>query len=102
MSGLNQLTASFTETTAATNEIVAAVANRKIVVTNLVLVCASANSVNWENGTTDISGVMSFAANGGYSLSGSRLLETTAGAALQLTQTDASVVAGHLSYRLEQ
>ncbi len=101
MAGPIELTKSFTETTGALNEIVAAVTGKKIIVTSLVLVCTSANSVNWEDGTTDISGVMSFPANGGYSMSGSRLLETTAGAALQLTQTGATVVSGHLSYRLE-
>ena len=101
MAGPIELTASFTETTAATNEIIAAVAGKKIIVTSLVLVCASANGINWEDGTTDISGVMSFTANGGYSLSGSRLLETTAAAALQMTQTGATVVSGHLTYHYE-
>ena len=101
MAGPIEITASYTKTTAATNDVIAAVTGKKIIVTSLVLVCAAANSVNWEDGTTDISGVMSFAANGGYSLSGSRLLETTAGATLALTQTGATVVSGHLTYHLE-
>ena len=101
MAGPIELTAKINENTAATNTIVAAVTGRKIVVTSIVLVCLGSNGVNWEDGTTDISGVMTFDANGGYSLSGARLLETTAGAALQLTQTVADVVSGHISYKLE-
>ena len=76
------LQASISENTAATNEIVAAVTGKRIVVDSLVLVCTAANTLNWEDGTTDISGVMSFAANGGYTMSGGNLLSTSAGAAL--------------------
>ena len=101
MAGRVTLTATFTENTAATNTIVAAVTGKKIIVTSLVLVCLVSNGVNWEDGVTDISGVMTFGANGGYSLSGDRLLETTAGAVLALTQTVADVVSGHITYHLE-
>lgn len=103
LNDIHQLTQTtvINESTAATNEIVVAAAGKKIVVTNIVLVCSAANTVNWEDGTTDISGVMSFAANGGYSMSGMRLLETTAGNALQLTSGSAEQVSGHISYYLE-
>jgi len=101
MSGPIELTAVIDESTAATNTIVAAVTSKKIVVKSIVLVCSAANTVNWEDGTTDISGVMSFAANGGYSMSGGNLLETTAGTLLALTSGSAQQVSGHISYTLE-
>ena len=81
-----------------TGTVVTAVTGKKIVVTSIVLVCAAAVSVNWEDDTTDISGVMSFPALGGYAMSGDRLLETTAGNALKLTLSDTIQVSGHISY----
>ncbi len=89
------------ENTAATNTIVAAVTGFKIVVDSVVLVCTLANTVNWENGVTDISGVMSFGATGGYAVSGGNLMETATGAVLALTLGSAALVSGHISYHLE-
>ena len=101
MAGPIDFQAVISENTAARNAIVAAVTGKRIVVTNIVLVCTVANTVVWESSTTALSGVMSFDASGGYSMSGGALLKTASGEALNITQTVASLVTGHLTYRLE-
>ncbi len=92
--------ATFSENTAATNVIIAAVAAKKLRILSLVVSCGGgANSINWESGTTDISGVMSFADDGGYSMAHDMgILQTAVGEAFSLTQTAATVVSGHLTY----
>ncbi len=92
--------ATFSENTAATNVIIAAATTKKLRILSLVLTCGGgANTVNWESGTTDISGLMSFAALGGYSLAHDMgILVTAVGEAFSLTQTAATVVSGHLTY----
>lgn len=101
--GTTQLTTKFavvSESTAADNEIVALVGGKKIRVLSLSVVCAAANTLTWKSSTAGaISGAMSFAANGGYTLSSDYgLFETTAGEALQLGQSGATQVSGHVSY----
>lgn len=89
------------ESTQASNEIVAAVAGKKIRVVSVVLVCSAANVVTWQSAATAISGPMSFAANGGYALaSEAPLFETVAGEALNLLSGSAVQVSGHILYGL--
>jgi hypothetical protein len=106
----NQMTASGTVVTpkfasisvaaSGDNSVVAAVSSKKIRVLSYVLVADAAVAVKWRNGTTDISGAMSFAANGGaapgYCPVG--FFETSATAALQLNLSAAVGVRGHLTY----
>ena len=83
------------------NTLVAAVASKKIRVLGYVLVAAGAVNVNFEDGTTDISGVMNLPANGGVSFAGGRVapaFETTANTLLGLTLSAAVQVSGHLAY----
>lgn len=97
----DELFAVINESTAASNEIVAAVANKRIRVVNVVLVCSAANVVTWQSAATAISGPMSFAANGGYALeSDTALFETVAGEALNLLSGSAVQVSGHILYGL--
>lgn len=85
---------------AATAEIVAAVTGKRIRVLAYTLVASGgANSVNWENGTTDITGVMDLPNDTSLSASSpDGLFETSVGTALQLTQSAATLVAGHVTY----
>ncbi len=101
MAGPIDFQAIISENSAARNAIVAAVTGKRIVVTNIVLVCTADNTVVWESATTALSGVMTFNAAGGYSMSGGALLKTVAGEALNITQTVAALVTGHITYRLE-
>lgn len=94
-------TAAIDENTVGTHEIVAAETGFDIVVDSIVITCAAANTITWEDGTGPISGPMSFAANGGYSLDGGNLLETAQDSPLQLTLASAQQVSGHISYHLE-
>jgi hypothetical protein len=86
---------------AATGTLVPAVTGKKIRVISYVIVAASAVSVNFENGTTNISGVMDLAANSGIDYVGSRdapAFETSSAALLGLTLSGAVQVSGHLTY----
>lgn len=85
------------------NSLVAAVPGKSIRVLGYALVAAGAVTVNFENGTTDISGVMSLAANGGVSYPGGvqcPAFETSPGTALGLTLGGAVQVSGHICYQL--
>jgi len=88
------------ESTAATNELVAAVTGKKIVVLNYAIVATAAVGVNFESATTDISGVMQLGANGGIAHTDNEfgLFETAAGAALAMTSDAAVQVSGYLTY----
>lgn len=86
------------ESTAATNEIVAAVTDKKIVVLNLVLTVASGNTVTWKSGTTNISGPLAESYTAGDAHAG--LFETVAGAPLNLLCATTDQVSGHLTYVL--
>lgn len=97
----DELFAVINESTAASNEIVAAVAGKRIRVVNVALVCSAANVVTWQSAATAITGPMSFAANGGYTAeSDTALFETVAGEALNLLSGSAVQVSGHILYGL--
>lgn len=92
--------ASIDTATSGDNTIVAAVTTKKIRVLSVSLVCSAAVAVRWKSAAaTNVSGAMSFAANGGYSAESQfGLLETTAGEALVLNLSVAQQVSGHVSY----
>lgn len=88
---------------AGANELVAAVAAKKIRVIALTLVCAAAQAVTFKTATTALTGAMSFAANGGMDINRTPpnyFLETVAGEALNLTLANAVQVSGTLNYIL--
>lgn len=84
------------------NTIVTVVAGTRIIVTSVVLVAAAAVSVKWKSGSTDLSGAMPFAANGGYALSGNRedpvLSTAVQDEDLILNLSGAVQVSGHINY----
>jgi hypothetical protein len=84
------------------NTLVTGVAGHVYQVVSYVLVAAGAVNVKWISGTTDISGVMNFAANGGASATGggreAPLMETIAGDSLILNLSGAVQVSGHMTY----
>ena len=84
------------------NAIVAAVTGKKIRVLSYAIVGAGAVSAKFRSGTTDITGAMSFAANGGAAVGFSPVghFETAAGSALNVNLSGAVAVAGHLTYIL--
>ena len=84
---------------AATGDLVTAVPGYKIRVLNYTLVSGGTVSVNFESGTTDISGVMPTAANGSISSSGP-CFETASGEKLALTLSASVNIDGHLAYVL--
>lgn len=92
--------AAISESTAASNEIVAGVASKSIRVISVVLVCAAAVTVTWEDEDgTNVSGAMSFPDNGGYSLENDAgLFQTIPGKGLHLLSGGAVQVSGHISY----
>jgi hypothetical protein len=88
------------------NTLVAAVPEKKIKVLSYTLVCDGAVTVKWQSASTDLSGAMSFSANGGISTpvgspSSGWLLETAINEALNLNLGGAVGVRGHLTYFLE-
>ncbi len=96
------LFASYSETTAARNEIVTAVAGKKIRVTAWTLNAAGGeNDITWETAATALSGAFEIANNAtaGAHFSGG-LFETVAGEALNATQSTGTLVAGHITYVL--
>jgi hypothetical protein len=100
--GENLLFASVSQGASGTTTIVAADNTRKIKVVSYVLVADGAGTAKWQSATTDKTGAMSFAANGGAVVLGqpaSHLFETAVNEALNLTTTAACK--GHISYFLE-
>lgn len=87
--------------TSGTSTIVAAVTGKKIKVYSYALVCTGASTAKWQSNTTDLSGAMSFAANGGISCGPGTgpYFSTAAGEALKLVTTNA--VEGHVGYVIE-
>lgn len=86
------------------NAIVAADATRKIKVYAYVLVADAAVTAKWQNASTDLTGPMSLAANGGVSAIGlpsGHLMETSVNQALNLNLGSAVGVRGHIAYFLE-
>jgi len=84
--------------TATTTALVAAVANKQIVVVNIALTVASGQTIQWQSGSTAISGPMGAGYTAGDAWSG--LMETVAGEALNLVTTSTGQVAGHITYVL--
>lgn len=82
------------------NSVVAAVTSKKIRVLAYVLVADAAVAVKWRNGSTDVSGAMSFASNGGASAPFNPVgwFETSVTTALQLNLGSAVGVRGHITY----
>jgi hypothetical protein len=100
--------AAISESTAATNEIVALSGSNLIFVCSYKFVTTAANSLNWKygtgtdcgTGTTSIEGAQPYAANGGAAESGggAPLFSVPAGNALCLTSTVATAHGGRVSY----
>lgn len=87
------------------NQIVAAVTDKKINVLAYVLVAGGAVSVKWRRGTTDLSGVLALAANGGLVVpspgeDGEAWFSTAKNEALQINLGAAVAVGGHVLYYL--
>jgi hypothetical protein len=86
------------------NEIVAAVAGKRIVVLSYVLVVAGAVSAKWQSASTDLSGAMALAANGGVSApeASAGHVETATAEALNLHLSSGVAAAGHVTYEEHQ
>lgn len=84
------------------NTVVAAVTGTKIVVTHYFIMPASAVTVTWKSGSTEITGNIQLAANGGGNDSSpdEGLFETAEGEALILNLGGAVAVDGYLVYHL--
>ena len=86
------------------NLVLSVPAGQRAIILSYVIVAAGAVTAQWESGTTDLSGVMALAANGGISIAGSRedpVMKTVApGDDLFLTLGAVFSVAGHFSYIL--
>lgn len=100
--GITKLTPKFAPISASNSaDIVALVAAKKIRVLSLFVVTAGATTVKFRSGgTVDLTGAMSFAANGGISLPFNPVgwFETAAGAKLDMVLGSAVAVAGGLTY----
>lgn len=101
--GSTSLTPKFAAISAASsgdNTAVAAVTSKKIRVLSYSLVADGAVTARFQSDTTDLTGAMSFAENGGISCAFSPVghFETAAGVALQLNLGGAVGVRGHLTY----
>jgi len=78
---------------------IAAVTGKRIRVMSFFMVAAGAVGVKFQSATTDLTGVMSLAANGGISTtSHSGLFETAAGEALNINLSAAVQVSGSMAY----
>jgi len=91
------------------NTIVAASTGQKIVLLSYVVIAAGDVSIRWKSGaSTNLSGAMALATNGGAAPSAGPLapagvvglLETASGEALVLNLSAAVAVGGHITYRL--
>lgn len=82
------------------NQIVAAVASKKIRVLQVRLMASGTVNVKWRSASTDIDGLAYLIANTGYVLPFSSLgwFETVAGEALNLNLSDAIAVGGVIKY----
>ena len=88
------------------NEIVAAVTGKRIRVVGYTIIATGTVTVKWRSASTDLSGGMALAANGGTTPSVSVLspagmfgvFQTEPGEALNLNLSGAVAVGGHLVY----
>ncbi len=94
--------ASFSDSTDDRNVVVAAVTGKKIrVMSYSINAAGGVNTVTWESATTALSGAMDMLDQATIEVDSPHgLLETVAGAALNLSMTGATLVAGHVSYIL--
>lgn len=100
------LFASISVSSAGANTIIAANATKKIKVLSYTLVADGAVTAKWQSAATDLTGAMSFAANGGISTPVGApgfgwLMETAVNEALRLNLGGAVGVRGNISYFLE-
>ena len=85
---------------AASGTLVSGVAGRQIEVLSYTIVSDSATEARWKSGTNDISGGMTFAANGGASANDDQaMLRTNIGEDLVLVNS-AGNLNGHITYRI--
>jgi hypothetical protein len=85
---------------ATTSTLVAAVSGRQIEVISYTILADAATTVTWKSGSTNISGGMTFAANGGASVNDDQaMLRTNVGEALVLVNS-AGNINGHITYRI--
>ncbi len=97
------ITAAIAQSGAATTEVVAAVAGKRIKVVSYQITIASAGSAQWKSATTALSGAMVMPTNGALTMTGTAhdpVLETAAGEALNLVSTTAAVT-GFVRYCVE-
>lgn len=95
------LFASISVASSGSNQIVAADASNKIKVIAYAIVADGAVTAKWQNASTDLSGAMSLAANGGIAHAapaGYWLMETSTNSALNLNLGGAIGVRGYLLY----
>lgn len=84
--------------------LVAAVPGKRIKVIGYTIVSTAANAIKFRSGTTDITGAMALAANGGISSPSDRNtveFQTAVGALLAINLSAATQVSGHLVYKVE-
>lgn len=97
-------TAAISASSSGANEIVAAQAGRKIRVLGYVMMAASAVNVKWQSDSTDKTGLLYPAANGGavapLAPDHKYWFETVAGEPLNLNLSGAVAVGGHVTYLL--
>lgn len=95
-------TAAFSQNTAATHEVVAAVTGKRIIVTGYELTAGGTNTVVWKSASTALSGASDV-------VSGTRLaqpltdgfyLATAKGEALNITLSGAQKLAGYVNYQV--
>lgn len=92
-----------TQAGAGTTALVGAVSGKRIKVTNYVVVMGGAGTLKFQSASSDITGTMSFGANGGVSVSGTEFspaFQTGVGEGLNMVTTGAAGN-GHISYFLE-
>lgn len=93
------------KSTAATHEIVAAIAGRRIRLLGYLLVAAGSQTATWQSGSTTLTGAMSMAVGvplshpaAGDSMDILPAMQTEPGEALQLTLSQGVQVSGHIVY----
>ena len=99
---VDQLYKAYSDADATRNEAIAAVAGKKIRVLSYLLNAAGGeNDVTFESGAVALTGAMEVANNASVHASfNGGVFETTAGVALNITQSAATLVAGHITYIL--
>ena len=105
MSQWDLLSAPVAASSAGANEIVAAVAGRKICVIGYVLMANAAVDVKWQSGSSDLTGLLYPAERGGavanLAPDHKFWFETAAGETLNLNLSGAVPVGGHVAYILK-